>query len=35
MKAIYCALWIFLSDDFPGDYSKLCDHDYCHGRRRV
>ena len=35
MKEVYCVLWIFCDYDFPGEFAKFCDHDYCHGRNRV
>ena len=35
MIKAYCVLWIFCSHGFPGEFSKHCDHDYCHGRLRL
>ena len=35
MKAVYCVYWIFCDYDYPGEFAKVCNHGYCHGRNRV
>ena len=33
MDKPHCVMWIYLDYDFPGEYQKHCDHDYCRGRK--